>query len=54
LALWNHDTNLDEALRLGKLILNITDVMNELWPCPGMSWYEILIVGVNVDVSSCS
>lgn len=35
LVLWNHDPTLDDALKLGKSILNPIDVLNELWPCPG-------------------
>ncbi|KAF9524627.1 hypothetical protein CPB83DRAFT_797695 [Crepidotus variabilis] len=34
LVLWNHDPTLDDALKLGKSILNPIDVLNALWPCP--------------------
>jgi len=36
LVLWNHDPTLDDALKLGKLILNPIDVLNALWPCPSI------------------
>jgi len=33
--LWRNDRSLDDALKLAKSILQIVDVMNALWDCPG-------------------
>jgi hypothetical protein len=35
LQLWEYDRTLDEALHLGKKLLQIVDTMNYLWECSG-------------------
>jgi len=52
LVLWNKDSTLDDALRLGKLITHILDVTNELWPCPGEFFFSLLIFLICVSLNS--
>ena len=50
LVLWSHGTNLDDVLKLTKLILIPIDVLNALRPCPGKSHYPSLIFFHDIDI----
>jgi len=35
LQLWEQENSLDEAISLGRRLLQVVDTMNSLWDCPG-------------------